>query len=333
MKYIFLIVAIVLFSLSACSSAKPQVNVQEKALPSWYTKPSVSNSTDLYALGEGESKKEAIAEALSLMASTLSISISSKYNAKTEVHEGRVNSADGIYKSDIQSDVKQIRISNYELLHAQSLGFKRYAVLVKANKHKLFIGMKHELDQQFALIKSEAKALEQTDAITKLAFYRKKTESLKNTPNTLIVMNVLNPTFEGDLYIREIQEISIAYHSLLQNISFSIVTSKDAQNLATPLAKGLSEKRLMIKESHSSQHFTIYVKNSMKKAKAYGFTLARSEISILTKDSKGVVVGSNAMNIVGQSSQGFAIAKQNVAVRLRILIVKEGIAKVLGLDI
>ncbi len=60
---------------SGCSSTKPQVVVKERTLPSWYTNPPLSNTIELYALGEGKNKKEAIAQALSFMASTLSVSI------------------------------------------------------------------------------------------------------------------------------------------------------------------------------------------------------------------------------------------------------------------
>jgi len=48
--------------LSGCAGSKPQVLVKEKTLPSWYTNPPLSSEQELYALGEGKDKKEAIAE-------------------------------------------------------------------------------------------------------------------------------------------------------------------------------------------------------------------------------------------------------------------------------
>ena len=333
MKYIFLIVVTVIFILGGCASAKPQVVVKEKTLPSWYTNPPLSNEQELYALGEGKDKKEAIAEALSLMASTLSVSISSNYNAKTEVREGSISRAAGVYKSDITSKVQEIRISSYDVLYAASLGFKRYTVLITSKKTKLFKSMVRELDQKFALIQSERKSLAGANALDKLFFYRKQKKSLQNLPNTLIVMNSLNPAFEGDEYIRKTQEIGFAYQEIVQNISFSIDSNALASNLKAPLAKGISERRLKIKQANGPEHFSVYVTNNIEKAQAYGFWLARSEVVIKTKDYKGIIVGSNTLQIIGQSSQSFAIAKQNVAFRLGTLIQKEGIAKVLGLDL
>ncbi|CAI6144117.1 MAG: hypothetical protein SPLUMA2_SPLUMAMAG2_00111 [uncultured Sulfurimonas sp.] len=101
----------------------------------------------------------------------------------------------------------------------------------------------------------------------------------------------------------------------------------------SPLSKGLSAKRLKLKQAKGTSHFNIYVNTRIEEAKAYGFWLARSEISIKTKDYQGVIVGSNSLQIIGQSSQSFAIAKQNIAFKLSTLIQNEGIAKVLGLDL
>lgn len=333
MKYIFLILSSIVFIFSACGTSKPQVIVAPKTLPSWYTNPPHSNDAELYALGEGKDKKEAIAEALSFMASTLSVSISSDYNARTEVREGSVNSAEGVYKSDITSKVASIRISSYEVLYAESLGFKRYAVLIKSNKAKLFTSMLQELNQKFTSIENQKKSLKNANALDKLHFYKEQKAYLKSIPNTLIVMNVLNPQFEGDESIRKTQVIAAEYQDILQRISFEIGSNTAASNLKVVIGKGISEKRFKIKKAKGPMHFTIYIKSDIEKARSYGFWLARSEITIKTKDYKGSIVSSNRIEIVGQSSQNFAIAKQNVAFRLNTLIEKEGIGNVLGLDI
>lgn len=333
MKHIIFLLPLILLLLSGCGAEKKVVVAKPKTLPTWYSNPPSSNTTTLYALGEGVNQKDAIANALSFMASTLSVSISSSFDAEVTVREGSRESTDSHYVSKTQSKVKEIRISSYDLLHSKSLGFKRYAVLVKSNKRKLFLSMKREIEQNFSMIREEEKRIKNANAITRLAFYREKKKSLETLPNTLIVMNVLNPEFDGDEYIRETQNISSSYQNIIQNISFSINSNSDASNLKSPIAKGLSAKHLKLNNSNSNMHFKIHINSKIVKANSYGFTLARSEISIVTKDYKGSVVGSNAINLVGQSSQGYAIAKQNVSYRLNAKIQKEGIAKVLGLDI
>jgi len=333
LKQIIFLLAGVLLLLSGCGAEKKVVVAKPKMIPSWYSNPPQSDEKNLYALGEGKNQKEAIAEALSFMVSTLSVSVSSSFDAQTVVREGTYTSSDSRYVSKTSTEVKKIRISSYELLQSKSLGFKRYAVLLKSNKRELFLSMKKEIEQNFFIIEQEEKKLKKVDAITKLAFYREKRKSLQNLPNMLIVMNVLNPDFYGDDYIRKTQEISSSYQDIIQNISFYITSNSTASNLKAPLAKGISAKHLKIKNAKGKMHFDIYVSSNVVKANSYGFTLARSEISIVTKDYQGVIVGSNAINLVGQSSQGYEIAKQNVSYRLNAKIQKEGIAKVLGLDI
>ncbi len=80
-------------------------------------------------------------------------------------------------------------------------------------------------------------------------------------------------------------------------------------------------------------HFDIYIKVKIQKANAYGFSLARSEISFVIKDYKGEVLASNVIHLTGQSSQGYAIAKQNLVKRLKKRIQKEGISKLLNIGI
>jgi len=332
-KFTILGLSFALFFLAGCGADKKSVVVPTKTAPTWYTKAPLSNGSDLYAVGEGKSKKEAISNALNLMASTLSVSISSSYNAKTVVKEGSVSTSEGVYANEVQSDVKEIRISNYEVLNAESLGFKKYAVLLKSNKKKLFDSMLQETEQKLKIINDKEQTYLLSNGLKKLVFYREAQESLKNLPNTLIVMNVLNPTFKGEKYLEQIEKIDAKYEQTLKGLSFSIDTDRNSANLKTPISKGLSAKKLKINRSVSNMHFSISIASKIQKANAYGFTLARSEISIVTRDTKNNIVGSNSLHIVGQSSQGYEVAKQDIAFRLNTLIEKEGIAKVIGLDI
>ena len=331
MKYIGLLLAILL--ISGCGSQKRVVIDAEKSLPSWYTNPPHSSSQVLYALGDGKNQKEAIAEALTAMVSTLSVSISSSYNAKTTVREGIINSSDATYKSDIQTNVEKIRISNYDVVYSKSLGFKRYAVLVKSDKRKLLKSMKEDLERKFRVIKEEERTLKNANALKQLFYYKRKSASLKEVENSLHIMSSLDGSFRGETYMKQAQEIDAKYEKMLQELSFSIKTDRNSKGFKSPIAKGLSEKSLQLKNIKGKKHFNIYINAKVEKANAYGFTLARSEIHIVTKDYRGVTLGSNILNIVGQSSQGYAIAKQSAVVKLNALVKKEGVFKVLGLSI
>lgn len=317
-----------------CGAQKRAVVVPQKSLPSWYVSPPLSNANELYAIGEGKNTQEAIANGLSMMASTLSVSISSDFRASTVVKEGHLNSVNATYESDLRSSVEELRISNYELLNSESLGFNRSAVLLKSDKNKLYESLLQETRQEFEVLAHKEKSIARANALQKIAFYQETQESLKRLPSRVIVMSVLQSSFDGSKYLTKMQYYDAKYTELRNSITFLVTTSQNASNLKPVIEKGLSEKRLRVgSRTQEKIDFYVHLKVSIQKAQAYGFTLARSEINFVTKDRNGNVVGTNRLNITGQSSQGFEVAKQSLAFELDQLVEKEGISRILGLGI
>lgn len=331
-NFIFIVLPL-LFFLFGCGSSKTIELPQSRTLPSWYTTPPKTDKTTLYSSGEGKNRDEAIADALNMMASTLSVSIASQFNSKEVVREGSQNSYQSNVTNEIQSDVKKIRISQYELLNAEELGFRKYIVLIKSDKKKLFESLKTELNQKFELIDKELEIMHGQNVIKQLSTYKKATSTISDVPNTLIVMNVLDSSFDAGDYLKRVKTINSTYLKLLSTISFSIVARDESKNLISPISHGLGVKKLQIKNSTDDKHVVIFVKSDIQKALAYGFILARSAIEISVKDYRGTVIGSNKLNISGQSIQSYEAAKEGVAVKLNEMIKKEGIGKVLGLDL
>lgn len=333
MKIVWIVLVMVLsISFTGCGSAK-RVEVVQKQLPSWYVHPPRSTSSELYAVGEGKSKREAIDNALAQLASTLSVSISSDFRAKRVVKEGRVNSSDATYVNQTQSEVKKIRITNYQLLNAVQLGFKRVAVLVKADKATLFKGLKDELDEQFGVIESRQKNIQKQNALKQLGFYDKSLQELHNLQNTLSVMKVLEEKFDMSVYLKKYQALQEKRDAILNKISFSIRTDAGAKRFAPAVESGLTKEKFRIKTAADKYHFTVFMSAKIKRAQAYGFNIARAELSFTTKDSYGQIIATNVLHLDGQSSQGYEIALQDVTKKLNAKIKKEGIFKILNLNI
>ena len=317
--------------LSACGDSKHRVEVKEKTLPKWYLKPPVSNAQVMYGVGEGKDKQEALSNALSSLLATLSVSISSNYSAKTVVKEGRINSNNATYVNETHSEVKKIRISSYDVVQAQKLGFKKYAVLVKVDRAKFFRSLKKEIDQEFAIIEAWESTKKAKNALERLSFYNKEIAKLSDLQNRLIVMSVLDENFDSKPYLAKYEKLIHRKDKLVNSITFWI--KSNYKPLITPLAKGLSSQKFRIKKQYNKNHFDVVIHASMQKANSYGFYIIRSEISIVTKDSKNNTIATNMINITGQSSQSYAIAKQDVAKKLKKRVDKEGIAKILNINI
>ncbi len=329
---IILSLFVVVSIFSGCSSKRRVVSVQ-KELPAWYIHPSTSNTNTLYSVAEGENKSDAIANALNDMVSTLSISISSEFSTKSVVKEGSVESVQITSINDIKTRVEKIRINNYELINSNNFSFERFLVQVKTDKKSLFQSLHQDLDKKFQLIENKNKEAQNYYALKKLNIYSLSLDSLYDVDSTLAVMHSLDADFDESTYIQKIQDIENKYARLLSKISFTVNSNNDARKLRSSLSKGLSEKQYKINNLKNKNHFTIYISSKTSKAKSYGFDLARSAISITVKDYKGNIVGSNKLNITGQSTQGYKIAGENVAIKLNTLIVKEGIANIIGLEI
>jgi len=332
MQKVLILLLLTLALFSGCSTHK-RVVVDKKSYPSWYENPPRSTADMMYEVGEGTTKQEAINNALSMMVSTLSVSIASKFQSNTVENQGVVENFQKTVSSEIKSDVKKIRISHYELLESEAFGFKKYLVLIRSDKNKVFESLKHELDQRFSIIEKHQATLLSENAIKQLSFYEQNKLSLADVPDTLTVMNVLNRAFDGSAYLNRLETINKRYSKLQSEISFSIKSNIQAKNLIAPIRNGLSIQHYNIENSKGKNHFNIIINASVEKADAYGFTLARSAIAINVKDYKGIIIGSNKLNIIGQSTQGYNIANENVAIKLNTMIEKEGIEKVLGLEL
>lgn len=331
MKIILILFSILLL-FSGCGSQK-RVVVKSKELPSWYTTPLKSTSSTLYGVGEGESRDDAVTNALNAMVSTLSVSISSEFITKSVVKDGAQESYRSTSVNEVRSSLKKIRIGSYDVVKSEQIGFKKYIALVKSDKRKLFESLKDELDQKFKIIDDKRADVQKYNAIKQLNIYKEAKESVADVPNTLIVMKVLQNSFDDSIYLRKLKEVEQRYEQLLSSITFSVSGNLQAENLTAPIRKGLSEKKFTLKQSSGNMHFQVYISAKAQNAFSYGFNLVRSAIEITVKDYNGAIIGSNKLNITGQSTQGYEVAKENVAAKLNAMVEKEGIAKVIGLEL
>jgi len=332
MKYIVSIILIIGMLFIGCGSTK-QIEVVPQALPSWYTMPPHSDAENLYALGDGKSKKEALTNALNNLLATLSVSLSSSYNAKTVVREGThtTTTQDATYENEVHAEVQKIRISNYEVLQEKKLGFNHYATLVRVEKDNLFVALKSDIDQKFSIFNHLYNSKATKYPLEKLKSYRNFIKEFQNIQNTLSVMSVLHPQFNQKHYIEKMAYIKKQSDDLHNAITFSFVATREAKKLLPVLSMGLSDAHYRIKNKKDKYHFTIYISLKIAYASSYGFHLARGVITVVTKDFHSVNIGTQTYNITGQSSQTKTIAKQDIAKRFAQLIKKKGIEKVLGI--
>lgn len=327
----YAVAAVLVLGAGGCMAQKESASMKQKILPSWYESPPRSTASTLYAIGEGENREEALKNALNMMASTLSVSISSQFDSKKVVREGLVNTSQSTVLSRTQSDVQKIRISSYELMESQKIGFNNHVVLISSQKKKLFESLKSELEQRFALAESRIASLQAQNALYRLGGYKNIERELSDVPGIIVVMNVLDGSYKGEEYLQKIQDIHASHEKLLLDITVFIDCDGDSKRLEAPIKEGFSAVKMRIERGGGSEHFEVKVSSNVQKASSYGFTIARFAVEISVEDAKGSVVASNKLNIIGQSTQGYETAKESAAQKLEEMIKKEGIYKVVGI--
>jgi len=329
-KSIVSLIAALLFT--ACGAEKAPLVVAPKPLPSWYSAPPQSDQKFLYATAEGHDKKEAIANALEAMASTLSVTVASTYTNHTTLSSGSSSHYTQQTDATVSTTVHPVRISNYTLVASKEQSFRHYLVLIKSDKKQLFDALKEELEGKMAQLSAQEKEIKSRNIIEQLRFYKKAAETAQSMRNSLAVMQVLNSRFHTQPYLTALHHFSNRYDTLRSRLTFSFQSDKEAADLIPVLSSALSQKKLLIAQRDDPYHLSIYLHATIEEVKSMGFELARAAVVITVKDHSGATVGSNKLNITGQSTQGMAVARENIAVKLKQQVNKEGIETLLGLQ-
>jgi len=323
---------IITLLFSACGADKEPLTTTPKPLPSWYVHPPQSDTGYLYEVAEGHDKKEAITHALEMMAATLSTTISSNYKSTTTTSSGVNNSYQQDVSHEVETSVNAIRISNYNVVESTQQSFRRYLVLIKSDKKVLFESLKHELDETALQLQEEEKHIKDKNVLAQLMFYKRAQQEYNTLQQTLNVMHVLNTNFDAKPYIQQAQHYHNSCDRLRTHVTFSFQNSINTKNLVPVLSSGLSKEGIKIKASEGPYHLTIRIDADIEEVKSMGFDLARAAISIQVLDHTQSVLGSNKLNITGQSTQGYRVARENVAIKLKRLVDEKGIQTILGVN-
>ncbi len=331
LRYFFLLLAALV--LGGCGGAKPRVSVAPKPLPEWFTHPPASDETTLYAAAEGTDRPSALNNALNRLAANLGVVIASQYASDiTEIrHNGRSDTSATV-KNSVQAEVKKIRITDYRIVRERQQGFRRYLVLIAADRKTIFNGIRNELDQKVGHYHQEEKALHGHNPLQQLLFYKKAAETSEAIDNTLLVLQTLDPAFDPAPYRSTLDRWKTGALDLQKRIRFSLHAKTPlAKRLAPVLREGLTSEHLLLGDKKGPGHFTVIIDTDTETAKSLGFFLARTSVSLKTVDDKGRTVAERKLDLIGQSSQSQGIARQNVAVKLKKILHKEGIFRLLGL--
>jgi hypothetical protein len=312
-------------TLVGCGDKKPTIEVEKKELPAWIMHQPTSDSSTLYGVGEGQDKQTAITNALNEMLSTLSISVASEYNSNTNV--SNYNGMESYVKNieeKVNTKVKELRISNYQIMQYEKIGFNKYAVLLKSDKNAIFNSLRDEIDKKLALLHAQENTYKSTNDLKQLAFYKQASFDLDDLIYKSIIMKALDTSYDDSYIIKEVAYFRNTSTALQSKISFTVYSDAESENLIPVIKDALTAKGLKVANQRNEYHLDVVISSQIVKAESSGFTLARSAIDIDLKDANNHIISTKKLNITGQSTQGYKVAEQNIAYKLNQLISKDG---------
>jgi len=125
-------------------------------------------------------------------------------------------------------------------------------------------------------------------------------------------------------YIEAVNSYRNGYADLRSKITFGFASNAQGRRLVNPYKAGLNVENMLIEERHGSYHLRVVIDGRTERVQSMGFSLARSAINLTVEDPSGTTIGSNKLNITGQSTKGFTVAEENAAFKLKRLIGREG---------
>ncbi len=326
----FLLALGIILLTAGCGGSKPAPApvVKKKPLPSWYLNPPKDDARYMYGVGSAEDRDAAIKAALVDMVSKLGVSIESSMESTQETLNNYY--ANSVSKSTIKAQVSKIRISNYEVVAAQRISYREFAVLIKSDKHALFAGLKKEVDGKLEQMKERLKLAKSMDRLSRYNLKKKLAQEAKELTANVYILAQLRPDFNDKPYLQEIQRIQEAFEKEKAQLAFGVFAkNKEASIFAEKITNYLTSKGLSVKRSPNSLKIT--VESSMNVVYST-FTIAVVKVKIKVFDGKNIVGSTDRVIKLRYNAQKESLLRR-AAAELEKDLRNEGLQKVLGLKL
>jgi hypothetical protein len=314
---------IIPFLFIGCGIGKNS-NEESVSIPKWYIQ-APKSSQYLYGTGEGYSIDEAKNSALNQIASSLSVTISSKFQ-KSEGYSNNDNYNTSFFrnvKNDVKAEVKKIDFSNVEIVNNKLIDGKYY-ILVKVDKSELFKITNEKfliLDKQI----QEQLNIKTNNEYEQLRTINKSIPNIKEALYKANILYILNNSFDLKGYSDKYSSYLNKKENLLNNITISVLNPNN--QFSNKLIELLNEKNYKVKNNG-----TVNVDISSKKrfSITYGMDIARVSVNIQVTANNKIVYSQN-LEVKGISNtKEQALAKASNDFKKQIS--KIGIEKILGIE-
>jgi len=294
-----IVLVIFLISLNGCFGiAKPKKSVA--TYPNWFLNYPQDSSRFIYAVGEGVDEKEASLDALSRVASKISVEVESSYQSHRVVANGREISKN--QSVDMKQSVKKIEFNDYSIIKREKFQ-NRYILLLRVDRVKTAENLKRVLIDELNSLETSID-IQTSTQVEKIGIYEKARDSLSSIEKRASIIKTISPNVEDRDIFQRVRRDRERIADYLSRVEFRV---KDGSKYGDVIKKIIGEQGYKI--SNSSNAITISI--NLKKNGVYvmGNYIMKVEIALKVKEGDKIVSTDNIM-VAGKSRTGFNVAEE-----------------------
>ncbi|WP_321778784.1 LPP20 family lipoprotein [Sulfurimonas sp.] len=324
-KTLFLLLTITFFS--ACGvSASPSVN---SAALSWLNNPPSDTSRYFYAVGYGDTQKDAKSDALGVISAKISVDVASNFsNSLTASRQDGNEDILQTTKNEVVSKSKNIEYSDVKVQESLNEGAK-WTLLVQVDRNILTATYERKLQKVDDKIKVEWEIYQDAGYFEKLKLSSVINKYLKQTDTFFPLLHALNTSYDDSKYTSRYLTYTKEMRKAKSELVFKIKSDKNSESLASLIRSELSAQNATFNNTNYNVLIKITTKAKMRKVNSTNeefkkITIALRKTVIKATDRKGNVVSNVMYKTKAGSSDGFADAIARVA-KYEAMIEKKGI--------
>ncbi|MEA2092015.1 MAG: LPP20 family lipoprotein [Campylobacterota bacterium] len=323
-----LLIFFTLTFFSACgASASPSTN--KNATTSWLDNPPSDTSKYFYAVGYGETQKDAKSDALATISAKISVNVASNFsNSVTANRQSGDEEILSTTKNEVVSQSKNIEYSDVKVKESLNDGNK-WTLLVEVDRAILTATYERKLDKVDSKIKAEWEIYQDAGYFEKLKLSSVINNYLKQTDTFFPLLYALNQNYDDSKYSSRYMNYTKEMRKAQNELVFKIKSDENSEPLASLIRSELSAQNATFNDRNYNVLISITTKAKKRKYKSTNdkfakLTFALRKTLIKATDREGNVVSNVIYKTKSGSSEGFEDAIARTA-KYEDMIAKKGI--------
>ena len=292
-----------LFFLSICLMGFSAAAKEE--MPSWAINPPPNSTSELFGVGSGATREQAINRALTTIAGNLSTAVVSEIRQTTELSNGLENNN---FIEDMRAEVNKTQFNNYHVVSSTQLKSEIW-VLVKVDRQQMANNLQNKIQQLNSELDfrfndfAKATALEQSQLSPNLQ------ESLNQLKTSAATLAAVQPSFNQSQIMAYALKRETQLRHIKNNMVVIIESDQNMDLFARKIETLLTQRDVkVISSGDRAGKSVIIIKSNVKNMNIQDVYVARVELKVDALDESGKTLKSYMKTLNGASPTSYDAA-------------------------